>query len=450
MKRILTLVVALLTVAFLAAGCGGGDDDANDANQNATNQNQDNANQNDETQLVDLVATLEAEGDYSTLIAALEAAELTDVLQGEDEYTVFAPTDEAFDALPEGTLDSLLEEENQDQLEDILLYHVLSGTVTSDDVSAGEVTTAAEIDVEITVEDDMIYYGGALISDVDVEASNGVIHTLDEVALPPTEEQDPSILDIANSNDDFSLLAEAVTQAGLADALDGEDELTVFAPTDAAFQALLDDLGVDLADIDDAELADILTYHALEGEVPSGDVSPGVVTSLDGRVLLIDDEDGLAVNGSSIVDTDIEASNGVIHVIDEVIVPPGNLVDVAVENDFTELAGAVEQADLVDTLSGEDHYTVFAPTNEAFEQVSGVVEGLSDAELADVLLYHVVAGAVSSYEVAVGPVETALGVDAEISSDGGLFYDGAEIIMTDVVAENGIIHVIDAVVLPPE
>ena len=196
----------------------------------------------------------------------------------------------------------------------------------------------------------------------------------------------------------------------------------------------------------------MLLYHVLDGAVMAEDVEPGTVMSTDGRVLLIDDEDGLNINGAPISDTDIEASNGVIHVIDEVIVPPGDLVDVAMdEPDLSELVDAVVAADLVEELTGDDPLTVFAPTDDAFEAAESVIDDFDEAELVEALLYHVIPGAVSSHSVEPMTVETVAEIDIEITEDGGaLFYGDAQIVITDVVAENGIVHIIDTVVVPSE
>lgn len=135
--------------------------------------------------IVDVASSLD---DFSTLVAAVKAADLVETLKGDGPFTVFAPTNEAFAALPEGTLESLLKPENKDKLVGILTYHVLSGKVMAADVAAGEVETVNGAIAEITVEEDTVMIAGAQVVKTDVKASNGVIHVIDTVMLPPASE----------------------------------------------------------------------------------------------------------------------------------------------------------------------------------------------------------------------------------------------------------------------
>ncbi|MBE9180498.1 fasciclin domain-containing protein [Oculatella sp. LEGE 06141] len=132
--------------------------------------------------IVDIASTA---GNFETLTAALTAAGLTDVLAGEGPYTVFAPTDAAFAALPEGTVEELLKPENREALIQVLTYHVVPGTVTSDQLSSGDVDTVEGSPVTVTVDDDMVMVNEATVTQADIEASNGVIHVIDQVILPP-------------------------------------------------------------------------------------------------------------------------------------------------------------------------------------------------------------------------------------------------------------------------
>ena len=176
-KKFLTWVAVVASISLLAAACSSDDSTSEPA-----------ATSSAPTQTItDIVAGNE---DFSTLLAAVQAADLGDTLAGEGPYTVFAPTDEAFAALPEGTLDTLLEPENQDQLAAILTYHVVPGEVMAADVTSGEVTTVEGSTITIDVSD-----AGVTITDgqgntanvvqTDIEASNGVIHVIDAVLLPP-------------------------------------------------------------------------------------------------------------------------------------------------------------------------------------------------------------------------------------------------------------------------
>ncbi|MFN3307643.1 MAG: fasciclin domain-containing protein, partial [Anaerolineales bacterium] len=160
------------------------------------------------------------------------------------------------------------------------------------------------------------------------------------------------------------------------------------------------------------------------------------------------------INEAQIVLTDIEAANGVIHVIDTVILPGKTIVDVAINDGrFTTLAAALQAAELVETLQGEGPFTVFAPTDEAFAKLpAGTVEGLLKdiPTLKNILLYHVVAGSVKSEQViTLTSADTVLGKPVTIKvEDGKVFINDAQVIIVDIVAKNGIIHVIDTVLLP--
>ena len=272
----------------------------------------------------------------------------------------------------------------------------------------------------------------------------------------------------------FDTLVTAVQAAGLVDTLQGEGPFTVFAPTNEAFASLpegvLDGL---LADTE--ALAAVLTYHVVSGEVLAADVvGLSSATSVQGEDIAITvDDGGVVLNGASnVVTTDVAASNGVIHIIDQVILPPSLTADepMASEDDmmmadivatadeagsFTTLLAAVEAAGLTETLQGEGPFTVFAPTDEAFaalgeETINGLLE---DTEtLSQILLYHVVAGEVLAADVVgLDMATTVQGEDISIAVvDGGVVLNGSSnVVTTDIVTSNGVIHVIDAVILPP-
>jgi transforming growth factor-beta-induced protein len=274
------------------------------------------------------------DGRFTTLVAAVQAAGLAETLSGEGPFTVFAPTDEAFAALPEGTLESLLLPENKQQLTDILLYHVVPGKVMAEDAIAldGQMADTALEGKQIAIKQDMgsVYLNeNAKVIITDIEASNGVIHVIDSVILPPSEDaamETSDIVDTAINDGRFTTLVAAVQAADLVDTLKGEGPFTVFAPTDDAFAALpegtLDTL---LMPENKQQLTDILLYHVVPGKVMAADVvdltsaptalgKDATVKVEDGKVFLNDNVE--------IIITDIETSNGVIHVIDSVLLPP--------------------------------------------------------------------------------------------------------------------------------
>ena len=278
-----------------------------------------------------------------------------------------------------------------------------------------------------------------------------------------------TITDVAASNPNFSILVEALKKAGLDDDLASKSSnLTVFAPTNAAFTSLLAELKVSsLNDIPTETLTKVLLYHVKSDKSLASQIKTGYYSSLasgpvDGSKLSIYvDMAAGKINGrSKITQTDIMADNGVIHVIDKVMLPM-SIADHAVANEstFSSLVAALSAAKLVPALNDlSKTYTVFAPTNVAFNNLLmklGVGLGdLSAETLSPILLYHVVSGYVPSSAVAAGYVPTlssAFGknLSLQISVTGGVKLNNTvNVIATDVVATNGIVHVIDGVLLP--
>jgi uncharacterized surface protein with fasciclin (FAS1) repeats len=266
---------------------------------------------------LDIVDTAVADGRFTTLVAAVQAAGLVDALKADGPLTVFAPTDDAFAALPEGTVDALLAD--IPALTNILLYHVVDGKVmASDVVELSQALTLQGQFVDIQVMDGKVMIDNAQVIITDIETSNGVIHVVDAVILPETRD----IVDIAVEDGRFTTLVAAVQAAGLVDALKGEGPLTVFAPTDDAFAALPEGtVEALLADI--PALTNILLYHVAEGKVMAADVVElSSASTLLGQDLSISLMDGkVMLNESQVIITDLETSNGVIHVIDAVLLP---------------------------------------------------------------------------------------------------------------------------------
>jgi uncharacterized surface protein with fasciclin (FAS1) repeats len=263
------------------------------------------------------------DGRFTTLVAALQAAGLAETLAGEGPFTVFAPTDEAFAALPEGTVEALLAD--IPQLTSILLYHVVSGKVmASDVVNLESAETLQGQPVAISTEMDQVMINEARVAIPDIEASNGVIHVIDRVLIPGAEEaMSQTIVDVAVEDGRFTTLVAALQAAGLAETLAGEGPFTVFAPTDDAFAALPEGtVEALLADI--PQLTDILLYHVVSGNVKAADVvNLESAETLQGQSLDITvDGNVVKIGDAQVLITDIEASNGVIHVIDAVLLPP--------------------------------------------------------------------------------------------------------------------------------
>lgn len=444
-------VAALLPILALGIAACGDDDDITDPGPGS---------------LVDVAA---AEPRLDRLVSALEAADLDPALEATGPFTVFAPVNSAFDALPAATLTALLNDQNEELLTSILTYHVVNGAVFADDLSDGQVITTLQ-GSQLTVGIDGTT-GAVSLTDVsgqtvgvieaDIEASNGVIHLIDTIVLPNFDLFDTAVLD-----PQLQTLAAGIRAAGLEETVRTGELLTIFGPTNTAFEGLpsgtLDFL---LLEENQDILASIITYHVVEGEVLAGDLTDGQVimtvqgdeltVNIEGTTVTLTDVGG---NEVGVVATDIQATNGVIHKIDGVVMPGMDIIETARVNGFTTLVELVETAGLTETLQGDNegnNWTVFAPTNEAFAQLASVPEGEA---LQQVLLYHVVSGEVFAMDLSDGQVVTTAAeedftVTVGATTGDVLITDGTGAIVnvtaTDVEATNGVIHVLDGVLLPP-
>jgi transforming growth factor-beta-induced protein len=255
------------------------------------------------------------------------------------------------------------------------------------------------------------------------------------------------IVDTAVGVGQFTTLAKALTDTGLVATLKGAGPFTVFAPTDAAFAAL--PAGT-LASLTNDQLKAILLYHVVGAKALAADLDGKPLSSVGGPSLFVNLTGGVTINDAKVTTADVAASNGVIHVIDKVLLPP-NIVDAAkYAGKLTTLVKAVTDAGLADTLSGPGPFTVFAPTDDAFAALpAGTLAGLSPADLKNVLLYHAVSGSVKSTDLSAGKVDTLLtGKQVTVDLSSGVKINDAAVAIADVVVTNGIIHVIDKVLLP--
>jgi uncharacterized surface protein with fasciclin (FAS1) repeats len=274
-------------------------------------------------EVADIVGVATEAGDFTTLLAAAEAAGLVETLQGEGPFTVFAPTDQAFAALPEGTLDGLLAD--TEALSQVLLYHVVAGEVRAADVVELESATSVQgEEIAITVDGSSVMVNEANVVATDIEASNGVIHVIDQVILPPSmsEAAMGDIVETAQAAGEFPTLLAAVEAAGLVETLKGEGPFTVFAPTEEAFASLPEGALEGLLG-DQEALTQVLLYHVVPGQVTASQVVDlESATTVEGSDIAIRVEgDKVFINDAEVVTTDIITSNGVIHVIDKVILP---------------------------------------------------------------------------------------------------------------------------------
>ena len=517
-KKHLRILSAVLALSLVATACGDDADEATEAPAQAPSETE--ASESDSSpesgaveEMVEAPGTVVevavASGAFPTLVAAVQAAGLVDVLSGEGPFTVFAPTEEAF-AAALGALGLSAEDllADTELLTAVLTYHVLPVAAPAEVVvtlDGQSIATVGGSEVAISVDDGTVMVNDATVVTADIGASNGVIHVIDTVLLPPAPEPEDAgamgepedtgepaepgtVVEVAVASGAFPTLVAAVQAAGLVDVLSGEGPFTVFAPTEEAFAAALGALGLSAEDLlaDTELLTAVLTYHVLPVAAPAE-----VVVTLDGQsiatvggseVAISVDDGTVMVNDATVVTADIGASNGVIHVIDTVLLPPapepedagamgepedtgepaepGTVVEVAVASGaFPTLVAAVQAAGLVDVLSGEGPFTVFAPTEEAFAAALGALglsaeDLLADTELLTaVLTYHVLPVAAPAEVVVtldgqsiatVGGSEVAISVD-----DGTVMVNDATVVTADIGASNGVIHVIDTVLLPP-
>jgi uncharacterized surface protein with fasciclin (FAS1) repeats len=402
----------------------------------------------------DIPRTAQCTGVHDSLVAAVIQAELLETLQGDGPFTLFAPTDQAF--IDAGIdLAALDTPEGKTALTDILLYHVVPSAVPASAVTECMTATAVNGQPLSFTVGDSVMVNGATVTSADVNTSNGIIHVIDTVLTPTaTPNNIPRTAQCTSVHD--SLVA-AVIQAELLETLQGEGPFTLFAPTDQAFT----DAGIDLAALDTPEgktaLADILLYHVVPGAVPASAVTECMTaTAVNGQPLSFTVGDSVMVNGATVTSADVNTSNGIIHVIDAVLTPSDAPNDIPRSAQCTgvhdSLVAAVIQAELLETLQGDGPFTLFAPTDEAFADAGIDLAALNTPEgkatLTDILLYHVHAGSVQASDITEGMMlQMVNGDNTTLSLTTGI--NGANITLADVATSNGIIHVIDKVLMPP-
>ncbi len=440
----------------------------------------------DTTTIAEFVAE---NADYSSLLAALEKAELVETLSGSGSFTVFAPNNAAFDAFL--TANNLtLETATKEQLEPILLNHVLGQELTSTQLQTGYQDNLAGFSTYVNTSGGVVINGGVAVTTADIDQSNGVIHAVDAVIALPT------IATFAVADPNFSQLALSLTtrtpDTDYAGTFSGttSSPFTVFAPTNDAFLDLAARFGIAEGDISDtaigeitpAQLAIVLEYHVIAGaNVLAADL-PGITdgvtpATLQGETLTLNLEGGSFLRDKSGVDseiiaTDVKATNGVIHAIDKVLLPSAALdalgrsfTAVAYNNgeasDFSSLYAALRYTGLNDALDNNMMRTVFAPTNTAFD---ALLDGANLTDLpvetvTQILLNHVITGKLLSTDLSTtyantlatyGDTDNNLSIYINTASgvvlNGGSVNNGATVTDANVETRNGVIHIVDAVI----
>lgn len=419
--------------------------------------------------------------DVSTLKAAIDAAGLRSTLNGDGPFTVFAPTNEAFEAFQTanpGVLEYLLS--TPDELAKVLTYHVVADKVASTDLVNGTVPTVNGESVTIDLTSGVKVNDASVVT-ADIDATNGIIHLIDKVLVPEnvvipdnldTDGNVNSIAEIAIGTEDLSTLVSILSLDGLSDILEAASDdnasLTVFAPTNEAFDAVLDALGLTSIDeIPENVLLDIVKYHIIGSVAKSTDLQSTTYETLNGESVTVDLSNGVKVDDANVVAADIMGSNGVVHVVDAVLLPSlyksalGTIVEVPLfRKEYSILTSALVKADLVTTLLSDnngDKFTVFAPNNDAFEAAGlsqSDIDALDASALSPILLYHVLGS-----EVLAADLPPAGGAVATLNTDfptiylsvgSQVFINGTtEVVATDITKSNGVIHAIDKTLMPP-
>ena len=473
--------------------------------------------------LVDIAAVAMSTGVHDSLVAALVKAELVSTMQGVGPYTVFAPTDQAFTDAGIDLDTFTTDEEIAALTDILLYHVYSGAVYAADVTDGQAVEMVNGDYAQFTLTEGTVMIEDATVTAADVMASNGVIHVIDKVLMPPAPYTGVGIcyntathmiaagstmeecnaymyvedfemggqmytgcyntvshaltdvtqaicesymwtppVDIATtamSTGIHNTLVNALSASDLVATLQGDGPFTVFAPTDQAFA----DAGIDMEFIaNQGELIyDILLYHVYSGAVNAADVTNGMTVAMvngDDASFTVT-EGTVMVGDATVVLADVPASNGVIHVIDKILMPPADLVDIAAVASSTgvheSLVAALAKADLVSTLQGDGPFTVFAPTDAAFTAAGIDLDTFTTDEeiaaLADILLYHVYSGAVNAAGVTNGmTVAMVNGDDASFTvTDGTVMIEDATVTSADVMASNGVIHVIDKVLMPP-
>ena len=402
---------------------------------------------------------------HTTLKAALIQAGLVSTLQDPmANLTVFAPDNAAFDALASALGVTATQLLANPELASILSYHVLLQEVPSASITNGQVASSlfslsSNGTIYLTkTSTGSVFADQANVTTADITTDNGVVHVVNKVLLPVE-----TVVDVASANN-FTTLLTAVTQEELLPALtDPLATLTVFAPTNDAFTAIATALGTDINGLLALPTLDeILKYHVLGAEVTAANVTNGAVVNTLSTVNTLKmtktTTGSVYANHAMVTLADVDADNGVVHVINNVVLPVETVVDRAIDGGFSTLVTAVSKAELLPALTNPlATLTVFAPTNDAFDDLAAALGTNIDGILAlptlgEVLKYHVLgsevlAAAITNGQI-VAPLSTVNTLKLTKTTTGNVFINQAQVTTPNVDADNGVVHVLNKVLLP--
>jgi len=423
-----------------------------------------------------IVALAQSNSDLTYLVAAVLRAStgktnVAAVLSSKGLFTVFAPTNEAFIAAGFPTIASI-QSADPNALTSILTAHVISGEILSTDLTTGPTPATlngVKLNVNISGSKPTVAAPGnstpANIIGANNIALNGVVHVIDQVLIPVG-----SIAQIVANSPNFTLLKEAVIKSGLLSTLSGAGTFTVFAPTDSAFNAAGFKTVADIDAVNPDTLKSIILYHALTTTyfstgIPAASNTP-LVAANGKTVYVTKNASGVFVNGIKVKIADVPASNGVIHIIGSVLLPPTqNLVALAQSNpNLSYLVAAIVRAssgatNVLGALSGNGPFTVFAPTNSAFIAAGfptiASIQAADPNTLAKILTLHVINGRIFSSDLSTGNTPATLnGETLAVNLVGGATIKGngnktaANLVQTNILAFNAVVHVVDQVLIP--
>jgi len=401
---------------------------------------------------------VEANNNHSILKNAIDLAGLEFIYNGVGPLTLFAPTNAAFDNIPDEVLGAILNGP-QSGITDLLLRHTLDDDYSAADLLA--LMTRNNVNAEelvfTTINND-VYVNNSRIEVIDLQFDNGIVHVMDAVIVLPEEQN--TIMDVVENSADHTILEEAINAAGLFDKYELETSLTLFAPTDAAFNALPTSMLNDLLADPNGSLRDLILYHSLDDRLESTDLTEGLVlTTSSGEELevFIDGLD-IFINEALISVRDVVADNGIVHVMDAVIQPIviRNTVYDVISNssNFSLLKEAIDAAGIDQLLINDPTITVFAPSNQAFQNISqdSIDSWMSDPDglLREILLYHTFDRLLPTSNMSDGlNIVMANGETAVISDRfDGLYINDSRLSTPDIPADNGYVHGINSFSMP--